>query len=134
MSKYLKGESGNKNGRPKGTLDRRTRLLQELEDDLPALVSKLKENALGGDTTALKFLLDRVLPIRKSSAELITLPELVSSKSFSEKVDVILGAVANMQLPPDIGSQLINAIGTASKIAEVSELQDRMTALEGLMQ
>jgi len=130
MSKFKPGESGNPNGRPKGTPDRRTVLLRELDNDLPALLTKLKENALGGDTAALKLLLDRLLPLRKSSHDAVELPELSDAKTLTDKVNAVLVAVADAQLPPDVGAQLVGAIGTAARVEEISELKDRIESLE----
>jgi hypothetical protein len=127
---FKPGESGNKAGRPKGTPDKRTVLLQQLEADLPALLAKLKDNALGGDTTSLKFLLERLLPLRKASHEPVELPSLHEASTLTDKVNAILSAVADAQLPPDVGAQLVGAIGTAARVEEISELKDRLKALE----
>ena len=131
MKKQFKpGQSGNPNGRPKGTPDRRTTLLRELEQDLPALIDALKTNALAGDMQALKLLLDRLLPVRKASQEPVELPLLADAQTLSGKADAVLCAVASGELAPDIGAQLVNAIGTAARVVEISELLERIEALE----
>lgn len=134
MKKQFKpGQSGNPNGRPKGTPDRRTTLLRELEGDLPALIDALKQKALEGDTQALKLLLDRLLPIRKATHEAVELPQLADAHTLADKVHAVLLAVADGELPPDVGAQLISAIGTSARVVEVSELKDRLEALERAM-
>ena len=132
MKKQFKpGQSGNPKGRPKGTPDRRTALLRELEQDLPALIDAIKTNALAGDMQALKLLLDRLLPVRKSSLEPVELPLLAVAQTLSGKADAVLCAVACGELAPDVGAQLVNAIGTAARVVEISELLERIEALEG---
>lgn len=131
MAQFRPGKSGNPKGRNKGTPDRRTVLLRKLEDDLPALLDTLKANALGGDMQALKLLLDRVLPIRKPSQEAVILPRLMEARTLADKAEAVLSAVAEGELPPDIGAQLVSAIGATAHIVEVSELIARVEALEG---
>lgn len=128
--RFKPGESGNKNGRPLGTPDKRMTWVKELEGDVPAFIAKLKEKALEGDLMALKLVLDRVLPQRKPSHEPVEIPELLEAKTLTEKVDAVLSCVARAQLPPDVGSQLINAIGVAARVEEISSLKDRLEALE----
>lgn len=127
---FVAGKSGNPSGRPKGTPDRRTALVRELEADLPAMLSALKTAALAGDVQALKLLLDRLLPVRKSTTEPVELPELAEAGTLPEKVEAVLAAIAAARLPPDVGAQLVNAIGTAARVEEVAELRERMEALE----
>lgn len=130
MARFKPGRSGNPDGRPKGTPDRRTTLLKELEADLPALLAKLKANALKGDTMALRFLLDRVMPLRKATTEPVELPELANAGTLPEKADALLRAIAEARLPPDVGALLVGAIGTAARVEEVAELRERLEALE----
>lgn len=128
--RFKPGQSGNPGGRPKGKPDRRTALLQGLEDDLPELLNALKAAALAGDTQALRILLDRVLPVRKATTEPVELPELAEAGTLPEKVEAVLSAIAAGQLPPDVGALLVNAIGTAARVEEVAELRERLEALE----
>lgn len=59
---FQRGKSGNPAGRPKGSKDKRTELRALLEPHAPALVQKAVEQALDGDTAALKLCLDRLIP------------------------------------------------------------------------
>lgn len=62
MAKFVKGQSGNPNGRPKGVVDCRNQLKKLLLPHAEALIKKATELALEGDTTALKMCLDRIMP------------------------------------------------------------------------
>jgi hypothetical protein len=63
--RFPKGVSGNPTGRPKGTRNRATRLAESLLDgEARALARKAVELALGGDVTALKLCLERLIPRR----------------------------------------------------------------------
>ncbi len=129
-SQFKKGQSGNPNGRPRGAVGQRTKLLKELESDLPALITALKTNALAGDTQALKLLLDRLLPVKKAAHELVELPELEQAQTLVDKAGAVLDAVAMGEVAPDIGAQLVHAVGVLSKVAEVQDLEARISALE----
>jgi hypothetical protein len=80
---FVKGQSGNLAGRPKGTHDRRTELRELLEPHAGALIKKAVEMAMAGDTTAMKLCLERILPAVKSveinpGADLIDLKSVIA--------------------------------------------------------
>ena len=62
MPKFTKGQSGNPAGRPIGSKNKCTQFRELLEDDLPELVSVLREKALEGDMNAMRLLLERLVP------------------------------------------------------------------------
>ena len=62
MAKFAKGHSGNPTGRPVGSKNKCTQFRELLEDDLPALVSVLRDKALDGDMNAMRLLLERLIP------------------------------------------------------------------------
>ena len=62
MAKFTKGQSGNPAGRPVGSKNKCTQFRELLEDDLPALVSVLREKALEGDMNAMRLMLERLVP------------------------------------------------------------------------
>jgi hypothetical protein len=133
MARFKPGHSGNPAGRPRGGPDRRTTLLRELEVDLPALLAIAKEQALSGDTRALRLLLDRLLPLRRATSEPVELPELAEAGTLPEKADAVLRAIADARLPPDVGAQLVGALGVAARVQEVAELRERLEAIERVL-
>jgi hypothetical protein len=62
MAKFTKGQSGNPAGRPVGSKNKCTQFRELLEQDLPALVSVLRDKALEGDMNAMRLLLERLVP------------------------------------------------------------------------
>jgi len=61
--KWVPGmKSPNPAGRPKGTLSKRDRVAQALNDDAPDVVRKVIEAALAGDMTAAGLVLSRIVP------------------------------------------------------------------------
>ena len=64
---FRKGTSGNPAGKPKGTRNKATVLLEAIsDDDLSAIVKELVTKAKSGDLTAIKILLDRLIPPLRS--------------------------------------------------------------------
>ena len=62
MPRFTKGQSGNPAGRPVSSKNKCTQFRELLEDDLPALVSVLRDKALEGDMNAMRLLLERLVP------------------------------------------------------------------------
>ena len=65
---FKTGQSGNRNGRPKGSPNRRTQLAKLLEPHAEALVGKLIELALQGDVHAIRLCIDRLIPKTRREA------------------------------------------------------------------
>ena len=125
---FRPGVSGNPAGKPPGTLSASTKLRKLI--DVERIIARLQKAALDGDVQAARTLLERALPVYRTAAEPVELPELVGAKELTDKARVVLDAVADGRVPPDVGSQLVAAIGSVSKLAEVDELSRRVAALE----
>src|SRR4029453_8739383 len=75
--RFVKGQSGNPNGRPKGPRNTPTVAVETLLDgQTQALTQKAIDLALAGDITALRLCLDRILPVRKDRPVMIRGDEL----------------------------------------------------------
>jgi hypothetical protein len=122
------GQSGNPKGRAKGSMNPQTKLRKMI--DAEAIVKKLETAALGGDVQAARTLLERCLPVYRTAAEPVALPELAEADGLTDKAHSVLAAIADGRIPPDLGAQLLTAIGTVARVAEVDELTRRLEALE----
>lgn len=129
-SKFQPGRSGNPKGRPKGSKNRNKRLMDALEKDLPQLVAATKKKALTGDVAALRLLLERLIPVKKSESSTVVIKNFDKAKTLTEKANVIVDAIANGLVPPDVGTSLIAALGNMAKITEMDELLKRVEVLE----
>ena len=56
--------------------------------------------------------------------------DIVGFAAVTDKARAVLGAVAAGKIPPDLGAQLVAAIGSVARLAEVDELVRRVSALE----
>src|SRR5207247_9362584 len=74
---FHQGESGNPAGRPRGSLNRTTVLMQSLlEANAEAIARKAIDLATGGDPTAIRICFDRRGPARKHQPVPLGLPRL----------------------------------------------------------
>jgi polyhydroxyalkanoate synthesis regulator phasin len=125
---WKKGQSGNPAGRPRGIPNPQSRLRNMI--DAEAIVKRLELAALEGDVQAARTLLERALPVYRVSSAPIAMPELEGAQSLTDKANAVLSAVGNGRVPPDLGAQLVAAIGAVSRLSEVDELLRRVEALE----
>lgn len=128
-TQFQKGRSGNPNGRPQGS-GIAGELRKAITENASAIVEAMIDKAKEGDTTAAKVLLDRVCPSLKPEAQIITLPDMANAETLLERATAAIVAAASGELAPDIASQLVQAVGVLSRVAEVQDLEKRLEALE----
>lgn len=121
--------SPNPAGRPKGVLDKRTRITQALMDDAPAIARVVIDAALEGDIQAASLVLSRVAPALKQQAERVQF-ELSPDVPLSEQAQQILQAVADGKVDAETGKTLIGCISSVAGIKATEELEQRIILLE----
>ena len=128
MAKFKKGQSGNPKGRPKGVVDRRSRFLALIEQHIPDVVNQVVSAALGGDMTACKILMDKVLPSVRSMTPVISLPQ--SGESTTEQSSAVIEAMLGGSLAPDQAAIVISVLVDHVRLCEYTELEARLETLE----
>jgi hypothetical protein len=128
---FERGRSGNPNGRPKGSRNKATVFAQELLDgQCEALLRKLTEKALGGDTTALRLCLERLLPPRRDRLVSFELPKIETAADACTASAAIVAACANGELTPREATEFMSLVATHGGLLEATELEKRLAALE----
>lgn len=124
---WKKGQSGNPAGRPKGSGDV-AKVRAAIPAQVPALLAKLMTQALEGDTSAARLLLERAIAPLKAieQAQALTLPD----GTLTDQGRAVLRSVADGVLAPSQGAALLGAIGTLARVTEMDELESRIAALE----
>ena len=125
--RWKTGESGNPKGRPKGS-GQVAQLRAAIAAQVPALLAKLMQQALEGDTSAARLLLERAIAPLKSIEQplALTLPD----GSLTDQGRAVLRSVASGELAPSQGAALLAGIGTLARVAEIDELAARVAVLE----
>jgi hypothetical protein len=122
--RWRPGSSGNPDGRP---ISNPVRLLLMAKSE--ELVNKAIERALDGDVAALNTCLSRIIPSYRPQQAPVQL-DLPPSDNLVEIGRAIVEATGKGQCPPDVASQLLQAIGTLARVTEIQELKSRLEALE----
>jgi thioredoxin-like negative regulator of GroEL len=131
-NQFIKGQSGNPQGRPKGS-GISAKLRQAIEGEAEAIIKTMIEQAKAGDIQAAKALLDRVLPALKPESQAIHLPELVAAGTMAEKARAAIDAAGAGAVSPSAASDLVAAIAGLARVVETTELQQRLDELERMM-
>lgn len=114
--------------------DHRTKILEAIKKETnlneQAFYREVSKRAISEkDVVMMKELLMRVAPVsRPVSPEVhFDFPE---SGSPVEQVDAIMKAVSLGKVPADVGQMLVNMIRAKLDVLEISELADRLQAIE----
>lgn len=126
MPRFQPGQSGNPNGRPRLAANAET-IRDQIRQAVPGIVTRLIAASEGGDTSASKLLLERVLPALKPTDQALVLPLPATP---AEAARAVLGAVSTGQVTPDEASKLMAGIAGLARIIEVDELLARIERLE----
>jgi hypothetical protein len=127
------GKSGNPKGRPKGSRNQATLLAEALLDgEAEAITRKLINAALEGDTTALRLCLERLLAPRRERRVVFELPNKIESAADAVRASsMVLTECAAGNLSPSEASEVMALISSHVRVLEVTEIEARLTALEG---
>lgn len=126
---FVPGQSGNPQGRPRGSTDKRSALRELLDPHAPALVEKLVDKALGGDMSAMRICIDRCIPALKAVEQTIDV-ELTSNGEPREMSGRILNRMYHGEIDPETAQKMINTIARKISIDELAELYERLELLE----
>jgi Family of unknown function (DUF5681) len=130
-TRFKPGQSGNPDGRPRGSRNATTLALEALLDgQSETLTQKAIDLALGGDMGALRLCLDRILPPRKDRPVSFTLPSINSAQDAAAIVSSVLTAVASGEITPTDAAEVGKLIDSYVKAYETAELADRLDRLE----
>ncbi|MDX1901856.1 MAG: DUF5681 domain-containing protein [Gammaproteobacteria bacterium] len=129
---FKPGESGNPNGRPSGSQNKRTLLIKLLEPYAEELITKLVELARGGDVNALRLCIERLVP--KATHESVNLSfntaEINNIQYLMDFGREILAAVASGEITPEVAKTLSGVADTHRRLIENGELRLKLEEIE----
>ncbi|WP_425405852.1 DUF5681 domain-containing protein [Hwanghaeella sp.] len=129
--RFQPGQSGNPNGRPKGSRNKATIAVETILDgEAEALTRKAIELALGGDGQALRICLDRICPPRKGRTIELNLPDMKDANGVAEAQSAVLQAVGEGTVSPDEGKVIADIIEARRKAIETLDHEKRLAVLE----
>ena len=130
-TKFQKGTSGNPKGKPVGAKNKTTiAALTLLQGESEALTRKAVELALEGDIQALRLCLDRITPTLKATSGPVS-TVIPSGESLSDQAAAVFEAARTGKILPDEATVLMGLIQSQCKIKELSDMEERLSKLEG---
>lgn len=126
--RFLPGRSGNPRGRPPGP-SKQQALLNKMLDEANGILDAVIAKAQEGDPSAAALVLSRIVPSLRSQMKTVQF-DLDPSLPLAAQVEQVLLAISTGQLAPDVGKQLIDAIGTLGNIRALEDLESRLAILE----
>jgi hypothetical protein len=128
---FEKGRSGNPAGRPRGSRNRATRVMQKLLDgESDALTRKAVELALDGNTTALRLCLDRLLAPRRDRTAPLELPPVEDAGGLAGAMAAIMGAAGNGEISSTEAGGWARLVDIFLKALDSHDFEQRLNALE----
>jgi hypothetical protein len=128
---FQKGKSGNPAGRTKGSKNRATLLaIAAMEGELDAIVRSIIDAAKGGDMSAARLVVDKLIPAAKDRPIGISLPDLKELDGCREATATVIQSVADGDLLPGDGERLTAMIEFQRKGLEGAEIMRRLDAIE----
>jgi hypothetical protein len=123
-------ELGN-SGRPKGARNKATLALEALLDGVAeALTRKAIDMALEGDTTAMRLVMDRIMPPRKDRPVTFALPKLETPADAVKASAALVEAVASGDLTPSEADDLSRLVDRFVRAVETTDVLERLESLE----
>ncbi|MEO8591972.1 MAG: DUF5681 domain-containing protein [Candidatus Solibacter sp.] len=131
VGKFAKGTSGNPTGRPLGSRNRSTLLVEALLcDEAQALTRKLIETALEGDISALRLCIERLAPIRKERSIELKLSPIQNEQQALDSMNTVVTSIGEGRITPHEGESIVNILAAQTKLFMGAELQREQDELD----
>lgn len=131
MARFVKGQSGNPAGKPRGTRSKATVLAEQLlEDGVQNVVRAVVDAANDGDMTAAKLVLERLLPIRRGRPVVVDIPAGTDAASILNGLSNVTRLVGAGEITPEEGGAIASLLEVRRKTLETASLADRLDILE----
>ena len=117
-------------GRPKGSRNKATIAIESLlQGQAEALTQTAVKKALEGDSMALRLCMERIAPAPKDQPVSFSLPKMHNALDASEAARV-LTAVSEGELTPIEATRVMGLIDSSRRTLELTEIEERLQALE----
>ena len=118
-------------GRPLGSKNKTTRLVEQLmADDAETVAKKAVELARDGNVNCIELILKRVSPHRNGRPIDFNLPAITSAQDLIPALAAITEGINNGSLTPEEASQLTAIVEKNSNVITTRDLAVRLDAIE----
>jgi Family of unknown function (DUF5681) len=127
------GQSGNPNGRPRGSRNRATLAAEALiNNKAQELTEKALELALKGDSPLLRGLLSTFVPACRERPVELDFPKIETAADAIAASSAVLAALADGTLTPGQAREVMELLSSYARTLQGAELEARIAALEGI--
>jgi hypothetical protein len=128
---FQKGQSGNPAGRPHGSRNKTTVLLQNLlEGEAEEIARKVIEMAKAGDMGAIRVCMDRLASIRRKDPIAFELPPVDKARDSVKAVAAVVAAVAAGDLTTSEATEMAKIIDIYVRTLAATDFEERLQKLE----
>src|SRR2546423_1389712 len=128
---FERGRSGNPAGRRTGSCNKTTEAAAALlAGESEALTRRAVELALGGDPTAMRLCIERVLPACRERAVKFALPPIESAADIAAAMKAVTSALADGAITPGEAATIAAVVDTFVRAIETSDFDRRLKELE----
>ena len=132
---FAPGKSGNPGGRPQGSRNKATVILDALADgEALEVLTRVVAAAKAGDLRAAEILLSRAWPARKGRAVALDLPDIRCSGDILRALGKTIRAMGAGKITPDEAAAIAGVMEQNRKLIETVEIEERLTKLEQAQQ
>ena len=122
MAEFQAGQSGNPNGRPAGSRNKGTVVIEKLlEQGAERIAEMAIRRAAGGDNAMIKMCFDRLCPPRKDRHVPFVLPDMETAADAVKASAAIMAGVAAGELTPGEAAQLSQLVANHLKAIELAD-------------
>jgi hypothetical protein len=101
-----------------------------LEDDRDDIVRAVIAAAKGGDSTAMRLCIERLIPVRKGRPVMFDLPAIATAADVTSVLGTVVEAMAQGELTPDEAGTVVGVIEAKRRAIETVEFELRLQKLE----
>jgi Family of unknown function (DUF5681) len=128
---FQPGQSGNPAGRPLGSRNKKTIVLEALVDgEAEAVMQKLITLAKMGHDGAMRLCVERMMPPRRERPVPLPLPRIETDADARRASADVIEALAEGEVTPKEAEQLLRTIAGAAVILQSSEIVARLSRIE----
>ena len=128
---FLPDQSGNPAGRPRGSRNKKTLLLEALlDDESETLMRRVIGLAKMGDDVAMRLVFARMLPPRRDRPVPLELPRIESEADARRASGDVMEALGSGEITPQEAEQVLRVVAGAAMVMQSSELGQRMKWLQ----
>jgi hypothetical protein len=125
-------EAGNTfgKGRARGSRNKRTALVEVMEDNGEAMIKQCKVLAYKGDRTALRLCIERLIPPCRAPTSRFRPPSMKTVSDLVKALPLVVKEVARGRLSAQEGESISRMMETQRHALESEEFEKRIRALE----